>query len=75
MKMVNYTIPLILLHIKGVVTSLSNALGNDQKFEEYLQKNYGDYKWFKNADGTWNNVWLNMLANEESKRANFEHKV
>lgn len=62
-------------YIKGVVTSLSNALGNDQKFEEYLQKNYGDYKWFKNADGTWNNVWLNMLANEESKRANFEHKV
>ena len=41
---------------------------NVSKREEFLQKEFGRYKWFRNAKGEWNNEWLNLLANNSNVR-------
>ena len=61
-------------YIQNMVNSLSDAVGNQAKFDNYLEDNYGSFKWFK-TDDSWNNEWLRLLATDVKKRAQFEHKV
>ena len=57
-----------------LVDNLKDALGNPAKFQEFIQKEYGSYRFFY-SDGEWKNVWLDKLANSEEARNHFDYKV
>ena len=60
------------------LTVLMNKFqSSDERFAEFLENEYGKYEWFRNADGTWKNLWLERLANlsEEQRKDLFKHKV
>lgn len=58
-----------------LILNLKDAIGNYDKFESFMEDNYGSYRWFKNEDGSWNNPWLELLNSSEAYRQNLEHKV
>lgn len=58
-----------------LILNLKDAIGNYDKFESFMEDNYGSYRWFKNEDGSWNNPWLELLNSSETYRQNLEHKV
>ena len=60
------------------LTVLMNHFGSeDAKFQQFLDTEYGQYEWFKNADGTWKNMWLETLdgMSQQERRDLFKHKV
>ena len=60
------------------LTVLMNHFGSeDAKFQEFLDNEYGQYEWFKNADGTWKNMWLETLdgMSQQERKDLFKHKV
>ena len=58
-----------------LILNLKDAIGNYDKFESFMEDNYGSYRWFKDEDGSWNNPWLELLNSSETYRQNLEHKV
>lgn len=58
-----------------LILNLKDAIGNYDKFESFMEDNYGSYRWFKSEDGSWNNPWLELLNSSETYRQNLEHKV
>lgn len=58
-----------------LILNLKDAIGNYDKFESFMEDNYGSYRWFKNEDDSWNNPWLELLNSSETYRQNLEHKV
>lgn len=60
------------------LTVLMNHFNSeDAKFQEFLETEYGQYEWFRNADGTWRNMWLETLDGmpQEKRKELFKHKV
>ena len=58
-----------------LVTNLKDALGNPTKWEDFMEENYGKYRWFKDpTTGEWYNEWLNLLEKRKYREA-LEHKV
>ena len=71
----SYTNPSRLGHI---IRNLTDAIGDPDKFEKYIQDNFGRYTgWFKSVDGTeWWNDWLKQLTDRGSAaREALAHKV
>lgn len=58
-----------------LILNLKDAIGNPDKFNNFIEENYGSYRWFREADGTWNNSWLSDITSNENLRQNLEHKV
>lgn len=61
-------------YLGKLVTNLKNALSDSNKFQKFLQDEYGSYRFFKDGD-TWKNVWLDKIANSEEARQQFDYKV
>lgn len=61
-------------YLGKLVTNLKNALSDSNKFQKFLQNEYGSYRFFKDGD-TWKNVWLDKIANSEEARQQFDYKV
>lgn len=58
-----------------LILNLKNAIGNSDKFSAFIEENYGSYRWFRENDGTWNNLWLEELTSNSASREGLEHKV
>lgn len=56
---------------------MNHFQGEDAKFQQFLDTEYGQYEWFKNADGTWKNMWLETLdgMSQQERKDLFKHKV
>ena len=57
-----------------LILNLKNALGDYNKFNQFMQENYASYRWFKDGN-TWNNTWLELINSSEIYRNALEHKV
>lgn len=57
-----------------LILNLKDALGNRDKFRDFMQENYGKYRWFKDGN-TWNNEWLQLINDDTNMRQALEHKV
>ena len=57
-----------------LINNLSDKLGDANKFKDFIEREYGSYKWFKIGD-TWNCPWLDRIVNNESIRQSLQHKV
>lgn len=57
-----------------LITNLRDAAANPEKFEAFMEEEYGSYKWFKNGK-TWNNEWLKLLNTGKEYKEGLEHKV
>ena len=51
--------------------------GDDASFQQFLETEYGQYEWFRNADGSWRNMWLEVLDGmpQSERKELFKHKV
>lgn len=58
-----------------LILNLKDAIGNSSKFNSFIEENYGSYRWFREEDGTWNNVWLELISGDKEARQGLEHKV
>lgn len=58
-----------------LILNLRDAIGNPDKFNAFMEENYGSYRWFREEDGTWNNPWLELINSNENLRHGLEHKV
>lgn len=56
---------------------MNHFTSEDTRFQEWIDTEYGQYEWFKNADGSWRNVWLETLdgMSQEDRKDLFKHKV
>ena len=69
-------------YLSNLIDRLKGNIGNEedseevkeQKFQEYLENNFGKYEWFK-LNGDWRNDWLEVLANDEQARKELQHAV
>lgn len=57
-----------------LITNLKDNLGDPNKFQKFIQDEYGSYRFFKDGD-EWKNVWLDKLANSEEARQKLDYKV
>lgn len=58
-----------------LILNLKDAIGNPNKFNSFMEENYGSYRWFREEDGTWNNAWLELISENKDARQGLEHKV
>lgn len=58
-----------------LILNLKDAIGNPNKFNSFMEENYGSYRWFREEDGTWNNAWLELISESKDARQGLEHKV
>ena len=61
-------------YIGTLFNKLKNEVGNDEKYEEFIQREFGQYKWFKNGD-VWLCPWIEWLYKDKSIREGLQHKV
>ena len=61
-------------YLGKLVKQLKNVLGDEERFEEFIQKEFGQYEWFK-KDGDWRNAWLKELVTNPKMRQALQHKV
>lgn len=61
-------------YIGNLFNRLKNATGNREKFDAFIENEFGQYKWFK-KDGRWLNSWIEDLATDDRIREGFQHKV
>ena len=57
-----------------LVSKLSDKLGDSVKFREFIENEYGSYKWFKQGDN-WNCPWLDRITSSAELRQGLQHKV
>ena len=57
-----------------LITNLKDNLGDPNKFQKFIQDEYGSYRFFKDGDD-WKNIWLDKLANSEEARQKLDYKV
>ena len=67
----SFTIP---SYLQKTIKKLNNSAQDIESFEEFMEKNYGKYKWFK-TEGEWNNTWLKLISENQSIRSELDHKV
>lgn len=61
-------------YLGKLMINLKDSLGNERKFKEFIEKEYGKYRWFKDGN-TWNNEWLRQLASSKEARDKLDYKV
>lgn len=56
---------------------MNHFTSEDNRFQEWLENEYGQYEWFRNTDGSWRNTWLETLdqMGQEDRKKLFKHKV
>ena len=57
-----------------LVSNLKDSLDNPDKFNKFMQSEYGRYRFFKDGND-WKNVWLEQLNNSSEARQKFDYKV
>lgn len=57
-----------------LINKLSDKLGDSTKFKDFIEQEYGSYKWFKQGN-TWNCPWLEKITSSEAFRQGLQHKV
>lgn len=67
----SYTTP---NYLGRVMKELSNANDDEDRYDTYIEQNYGQFNWFK-KDGVWLNSWLKQLSENKELRKDFKHKV
>lgn len=69
----SFTNPSRLGHI---IRNLQDALNNEDKFEKYIQDNFGRYTgWYKSVDGEeWLCDWVDQFVNDSDARQALMHK-
>ena len=60
-----------------LTTLMNHFTSEDGSFQQFLENEYGQYEWFRNADGTWRLGWLEKLDQKSQKERKdlFKHKV
>lgn len=53
---------------------LKNVRGDDKRFMEFIEAEFGKYDWFK-KDGKWLNEWVKLLSSSQEARDVLDHKV
>ena len=66
----SYTTPNYL----GKTMKQLQGVRGDEKFDEYIETQFGQFKWFK-EDGVWLNSWIGDLVEHQDLRKHFKHKV
>lgn len=61
-------------YLSKLVKQLKNVSGDEKKFKEFIEREFGQYEWFY-KDGRWRNDWLDQLVNDPKMRQGFHHKV
>lgn len=56
---------------------MNHFTADNERFQEFLEREYGQYEWFKNADGSWKLRILEKLdgKSQEDRKKAFGHKV
>lgn len=49
--------------------------GDMSRYKIFIEKEFGQYKWFRTEDGHWRNDILEQLVNSKEVREKFDHKV
>jgi hypothetical protein len=63
-------------YIGKLVKNLSNAYQDEERFQKFLEEEFGQYDWFYNKkEGRWLNGILEDLASFEDVRAGFKYKT
>jgi hypothetical protein len=58
----------------GKLVKNLKATYGQQAFQEYIQKEYGQYDWFKDQrTGEWNNLWIELLESDKDVRDRFNY--
>lgn len=70
----SFTIP---SYLGKTILNLKDAIGDREKFENYMEEEFKSYKFFYDQETeTWNNEWLRLLNLDNGKyREGLEHKV
>lgn len=59
-----------------LIEQLKNRNGDEQRFKEFIDKEYGRYEWFYNQkEGRWRNWWLEEIIKDPKVREGLAHKV
>lgn len=61
-------------YLGKLMLNLKDSLGDERKFKEFIESEYGRYRWFKDED-TWKNEWLRQLASSKEARDRLDYKV
>lgn len=63
-------------YLVKLVEQLKNRNGDEQRFKEFIDKEYGRYEWFYNQkEGRWRNWWLEEIIKDPKVREGLAHKV
>lgn len=62
-----------------MIINLKNAINDDEKYANFIEREYKNYRWFwdQNNGGNkqWNNVWLELIHNNPKFKEGLDHKV
>lgn len=61
-------------YMDKLMLNLKDAIENNDKFEYFIQEEYGKYRFFKD-ENDWKCPWLRMIVENPSIRKEFNHKV
>ena len=61
-------------YIGYLIKELKNVRNDDAKFKEFIEREYGQYEWFR-KNGEWLCSWLEDLVDEGRDRKKLAHKV
>ena len=63
-------------YLVKLVEQLKNRNGDEQRFKEFIDKEYGRYEWFYDREeGRWRNWWLEEIIKDPKVREGLAHKV
>ena len=63
-------------YLVKLVEQLKNRNGDEQRFKEFIDKEYGRYEWFyDHEEGRWRNWWLEEIIKDPKVREGLAHKV
>ena len=59
-----------------IIKQLKNVLGDEKKFNEFIEKEFKQYDWFYDKKtGEWRNTWLKELVENPEARKSLQHKM
>lgn len=61
-------------YLGKLIKQLKNVTGDKEKFDKFIEDEFGQYEWFKKGD-TWLNGWLEELVTNPDMRDAFRHKI
>ena len=61
-------------YLLKTIKKLKNVLGDESKFQKYIEDEFGKYEWFKKG-GKWLNTWVEKLATDPKARESLDHHI